>query len=106
MVGIALWIPLAALTMLLGFALLATLSAGSWPSYGNPDPKTLRLPFFHVAALLSYPVALISVPLGLLIAILAWTSVRRRDVIVFTVGAAGWAFILPLTGPLFSWLID
>ena len=104
--AIAFWIPLVAFSALGGFATIARIRVGHWPYYSNPDPKDLNLPFFHVAALVSYPVALVSVPLGLLLVVLAWDTLRRRDVAVFALGSALWAFFLPTTGRLFEWLID
>ena len=88
------------------FATIAASRVRHWPSYSNPDPKDLHLPLLHGAALLSYPLALLSIPIGLFVAIFGWSSLRRGHVIVFTVGAAAWAFILPITGSLFEWLID
>ena len=100
------WLPVLTFVILVGFALVAAVRTGHWPYYGNPDPKELHLPFWHGAALLSFPVALMSIPIGLFVVILGWPSLRGRDVIVFTAGTAAWAFILPIIGKLFEWLID
>jgi hypothetical protein len=56
--------------------------------------------------LLSYPLALVSIPISLSVAILGWTTLKRRDVIIFAIGAVAWTFVFPVTGRLFEWLID
>src|SRR5687767_5436541 len=81
LLGIACWIPLIAFIALVAFAVIAAERVGHWPYYSNPDPKELRLPVLHAAALLSYPVALISIPACLLVVIIAWRSLRWRDII-------------------------
>lgn len=106
MLGIACWIPMIAFVALFGFAGVAWVRVGHWPYYANPDPKDLALPFLHAAALLAYPLALVSIPTCLLVVILSWESLKRHHVIMFTLGASLWAFTLPMTGPLFEWLID
>jgi hypothetical protein len=103
---VACWIPVLTFITVVGFAAIAANRMRHWPYYSNPDPKDLHLPFLHGAALLSYPLALLSIPIGLFVAIFGWSSLRRRDVIMFTAGTAAWAFILPITGRLFEWLID
>jgi hypothetical protein len=104
--SITCWLPAIAFVILIGFATIASIRVGHWPYYSNPDPKELHLPLLHAAALFSYPLALISLPIGLLIALLSFDSLRRRDIIVFTTGAAAWAFIFPIVGRLFEWLVD
>ena len=106
MVGLACWIPIIAFVALLGFAAVAWVRVGHWPYCANPDPKDLALPLLHAAALLAYPLALVSIPACLLVVILSWDSLKRHDVVMFTLGASLWAFALPMTGPLFEWLID
>ena len=104
--GFACWIPLAAFIVLIAFALFAALKAGHWPYYSNPDPKDLKTPLLHAAALLAYPIALVSIPACLLVVIAAWRSLRCRDIGLFMVGVALWTFTTPVTGQLFGWLID
>jgi hypothetical protein len=106
LLGAACWIPLLAFLALMGFAAIACVRVGHWPHYANPDPKNLRLPVLHAAALLSYPIALVSIPACFLLLVATWGRLRRRDVVVFTAGTALWAFFLPITGRLFEWLID
>ncbi len=104
--GVASWISLLSVVVLIAFATMAATRVGHWPYYSNPDPKDLRLPILHVAALLSFPLALVSVPVGFFVAILSWSSLPRRHIVVFAIGAAAWAFIFPITGKLFEWLVD
>ena len=106
LLGYACWLPFIAFLALAGFATVARVRVGHWPYYSNPDPKDLDLPLLHAAALLSYPIALVSIPACLFVVILAWNSMKRRDVFMVMLGVALWAFILPITGPLFEWLID
>ena len=103
---VACWIPLLTFVSVIGFAIIAAIRVGHWPYYSNPDPKDLRLPLLHGAALLSYPVALLTIPICLGVVFLGWGALKRRDVLVFTVGAAGWAFMFPIIGRLFEWLVD
>ena len=78
MLGLACWIPIIAFLALFGFAAVAWGRVGHWPYYANPDPKDLALPFLHAAALLAYPLALVSIPACLLVVILSWHSLKRR----------------------------
>jgi hypothetical protein len=94
------------LVIVIGFAIIAAIRVGHWPYYSNPDPKELHLPLLHGAALLSYPLALLIMPIGLGFVFLGWGALKRRDVLVFAVGAAGWVFMFPIIGGLFVWLID
>ncbi len=106
LLGAACWIPLITVLTLIGFAAIAWTQVGHWPHYANPDPKDLRLPLLHAAALLSLPIGFVSIPACFLVVIAMWDSLKWRDIIAFTVGAALWAFILPLTRHLFEWMID
>ena len=106
LLGAACWIPLLTFLALFGFAAIAWARVGHWPYCANPDPKDLNLPFLHGAALFSLPIGFVSIPACLLMVIAAWSSLKRRDVVAYTLGAAAWAFILPITGHLFEWLID
>jgi hypothetical protein len=106
LLGLACWIPLIVFLMLFGYAAIAWAQVGHWPRYSQPDPKQLGLPILHLGALLAYPLALVSVPACLLLVVVLWEDLRRRDIVVFTIGAAAWAFFLPLTGPLLGWLLD
>jgi hypothetical protein len=100
------WIPIVTFTVLMGFAVIASVRFGHWPYPFNPDPKSLRLPLLHAAAMLSYPLAFLSIPVGLWAMFNVWDSLQRRDVVVFTMGASMWAFILPITRRLLEWLVD
>jgi hypothetical protein len=106
LLGLACWTPLIAFLTLFGFAAIGWVRVDHWPHYANPDPKDLHLPVLHAAALLAYPLALVSIPACLLVLVLAWNSLRLRDVIIYTSGASLWAFVFPITGSLFEWLID
>ena len=106
LLGFACWMPIFTFLALFGFAAIAWIRQGHWPYYANPDPKELDLPFLHAAALLAYPITMVSVPACLLVVIVTWKSLRRLDVVVFALGTSLWAFMLPITGPLFGWLID
>jgi hypothetical protein len=60
--GIVCWIPLLTFIAVIGFATVAAIQVGQWPHYANPDPKDLHLPLLHWAALVAYPLALVSIP--------------------------------------------
>lgn len=104
--GVICWMPAVAVVMLVCFAAIASFQAGHLPYYSNPDPKELRLPLLHAAALLSYPLAFVTIPIALFTAVLSFDSMKRRDMILLTFGVAAWAFILPIAGRLLVWLLD
>jgi hypothetical protein len=103
---VACWVPLITCLVVVGFAAMAWHRVGHWPVYGRPDPKDLNLPWLHGAALISFPLAVVAIPLSLFVVICDYRSLERRDVVVFTAGTAGWAFLFPTMGKLFEWLID
>lgn len=104
--GFACWVPFVAFAVVMGFAGVAALKVGHWPFYGNPDPKDLKLPVLHIAALLAYPVGFASLFACLLVVVVCYASLRRRDVVVYGIGAVCWAFMMPLSRSMFEWLID
>lgn len=100
------WVPMITFASFMSFAIIGATRVGHWPYYSNPDPKDLRLPFLHGAALFSYPLALLMIPIGLGVVFLGWGALKRRDVIVFAVGAGAWTFMFPVIGSLLEWLLD
>lgn len=100
------WIPLIAFAVPNAFAAIARFRVGHWPFYSHPDPKELALREWHLASLLAFPVAALSLALGFIGFVVASGSARKSDLVIFGVGAALWAFTLPWTGRLFQWLID
>ena len=104
--GIVCWFPIIGFVIPIAFAFVARNRFGHWPSYSKPDPKVLDLVFFHVLALLSYPIALASILVCLVAMTVNSNLFRRRDIAVFVVGCAMWTFGLPVLGDLFEWLAD
>lgn len=56
--------------------------------------------------MLSVPIGLVSVFACLLVVVGAWISLKRRDIIAYLFGFAGWLFTYPIMRPLCEWLID
>lgn len=73
MLWIASFAPLALWVAMVSEAIRAWLYMGRWPSYGNPDPKTLPLPFNNAIELC---VGLFIVVSGTTVAL--WSTRRLR----------------------------
>jgi hypothetical protein len=100
------WIPLGTFLCLATFTAIAMRKEGHWPLYGRPDPSTLRLPLLYGASLLSYPVTIVAVAVGLIGLACAPERWTRKRAWTFAAGAMVWgACIGPISG-LFTWLID
>lgn len=100
------WLPMMTFAVPIVFAAVAFVRVGNWPYYSHPDPKDLRLPVLHVAALLCYPIALFSFLARGLAAVIWLVGFRKRDLLVFLIGAVLWLVGLPIVGPLLGWLGD
>jgi hypothetical protein len=100
------WTPILALLFLITFTVTAYFRVGHWPQYGKPDPKELGLPFFHAAALLSYPVAIVASIAGLIWLGTAAVPWKKSRAAVFLLGISLWALSIPKAGSLLSWLLD
>lgn len=90
--------------VVIGFAALAAHRVGHWPFYSHPDPQNLKLPFLHIAALFSFPIAIVTLLAGMVWLIGSHTKWAKADVIVFIGAAALWCLATP--GRLLNWLVD
>ncbi len=104
--GTVCWIPAVSYVCLLSFATLAYFKVGHWPLYSQPDPKELRLPVLHGAALLAYPLTAMAIAAGFFGLIVAPHCWRRHQAAVLLFGAIAWGLSIRLTGGLIPWLID
>jgi hypothetical protein len=93
-------LPLACYVLLVAAACYSWAVVGSWPSYGNPDPKNLPVRAVYTTAIIATLIGIVSV-LILPIAELAFMAVRRlwrkewrlhgtRIVVFYGIGAALW----------------
>ena len=102
--GLIATLALVAGLVVVGFAVVSLMRLGHWPSYGNPDPKDLKLPFLHIAALFSYPIGLLSVIAGLLWLMASPAKWSRANALVLGAAAIVWCCVIP--GRLLEWLLD
>ena len=97
-----------ALILLLGSA--ACLLIGHWPSYGNPDPKTLSVDFavFLYLLLLATILSVFVYPLSTLI-VNGRESLKKNHFWIFSIGLALWIMDLlffQVVGGLLDWVLD
>jgi MFS family permease len=112
LIGAIAALPLFGITLLYTFALRAALFLGHWPSYNNPDPKTLPDRFHPQSEFLEIVLPLvISVSVTNLVAFLV-TRVRSNDRFLYAVGMAlaSWviSYILIVLDPVgvLNWYLD
>jgi hypothetical protein len=113
-------LPLFGYLALLGFACYASFVVGHWPSYANPDPKTLPAPCLSVAVGSLAVVCIFLVPsvpciLGLVHLVAA---LRRKPLhgalrlawAAWAVGLSVWVFeasrAIARRGGLLEWIFD
>ena len=101
------WIWLGMLTL---FVLTTAVSQNAWPSYGQPDPKTI--PLLYWPTFLLFLATLASFPIWLIMTLFALRPIfpvvlEKQTIVIYLVGLALF-FLLIITdaGGLITWLID
>jgi hypothetical protein len=101
------WLWLLLLTIFVAYTAVQT---GSWPSYGQPDPKTI--PLLYWPTFLLFLATLASAPLWVMLTVFALRPafpihIKRRDLIIYAIGmTTAVVIILTDSAGLITWLID
>ncbi len=99
---------LMAIVLLYSFAIRVAFAVGHWPSYGNPDPKSVGMDFHYEVVYNAMGVAIILPPVLGLLGCLFLVANRRvfPAVACLLLGFAGLAFLILDPNDLFNWLAD